>query len=149
MSLILLYLQANIRNDYKAVGLYIKFSHNWDGCNTVNKKKKHNWRSTKIFEGGARSPSSKMAKVAISLDDKDIEDLKEKLNLKKKILGKITMEISKWKERLERERDDLIGNAGEPIEKLSPRVEMKLTVINQEKLQNFLTMEQETWKGNM
>jgi len=35
------------------------------------------------------------------------------------------------------------------MEKLSARVEMKLTVMNPEELPKFLTMEQESWKGNM
>ena len=36
----------------------------------------------------------------------ELEDLEEKLNAKKKMLNKITMEISEWKERLEREREE-------------------------------------------
>lgn len=38
----------------------------------------------------------------------ELEDLEEKLNVKKKMLSKTenTMEISKWKERLEREREE-------------------------------------------
>jgi len=46
-------------------------------------------------------------------------------------------------------KDYLIRSAREPIEKLSARVEVKLTVMNQEELQKFLIMEQESWKGNM
>ena len=38
----------------------------------------------------------------------ELEDLEEKLNVKKKMLSKTenTMEISEWKERLEREREE-------------------------------------------
>ncbi len=36
----------------------------------------------------------------------ELENLEEKLNAKKKMLKKITMEISEWKERLEREREE-------------------------------------------
>ena len=39
----------------------------------------------------------------------ELEDLEEKLNVKKKMLNKITMEISEWKERLEREREEKEG----------------------------------------
>ena len=46
-------------------------------------------------------------------------------------------------------KDYLIRSVREPIEKLGARVEVKLTVMNQEELQKFLTMEQEGWKGNM
>ena len=38
----------------------------------------------------------------------ELEDLEEKLNVKKKMLSKTenTMEICQWKERLEREREE-------------------------------------------
>ena len=44
-------------------------------------------------------------------------------------------------------KDYLVRSVREPIEKLDAKVEVKLTVMNQEELQKFLTMEQEGWKG--
>jgi len=46
-------------------------------------------------------------------------------------------------------KDYLIRSVRKPIEKLSAKVDVKLTVMNQEEIQKFLTMEQESWKGNM
>ena len=43
--------------------------------------------------------------------------------------------------------DYLINSVREPIKKLGVKVEMRVTVMNQEELQNFLAMEQEFWKG--
>jgi len=43
--------------------------------------------------------------------------------------------------------DHLIDSVREPITKLGAEVELRLTVMNQEELQKFLTMEQEAWKG--
>jgi len=45
--------------------------------------------------------------------------------------------------------DYLINSVREPIEKLGAEVEVKTTVMNQEELQRFLTMEQKGWKGGM
>lgn len=44
-------------------------------------------------------------------------------------------------------KDHLINSVREPIEKLGVEVEIKATVMNQEKLQRFLAMEQDAWKG--
>jgi len=46
-------------------------------------------------------------------------------------------------------KDYLMRSMREPIEKLGAKVEVKLTVMNQEELQKFLTMEQEGWKGSL
>ncbi len=46
-------------------------------------------------------------------------------------------------------KDLLINSVREPIRKLGVEVEMKVTVMNQEELQRFLAMEQESWKGGM
>jgi len=46
-------------------------------------------------------------------------------------------------------KDYLMRSMREPIEKLGARVEVKLTVMNQEELQKFSTMEQEGWNGSM
>jgi len=45
--------------------------------------------------------------------------------------------------------DQLIGSIKEPIEKLGVEIEIIQTVMNQEEVQKFLTMEQENWKGGM
>ena len=45
--------------------------------------------------------------------------------------------------------DQLIGSIKEPIEKLGVEIEIIQTVMNQEEVQKFLTMEQENWKGSM
>jgi ATP-binding protein involved in chromosome partitioning len=45
--------------------------------------------------------------------------------------------------------EHLIDSVREPITKLGAEVELRLTVMNQEELQKFLTMEQEAWKGGM
>jgi metal-sulfur cluster biosynthetic enzyme len=44
-------------------------------------------------------------------------------------------------------KDLLINGVREPIEKLGAKVEVKLAVMNQQELQAFLTMENESWKG--
>lgn len=44
-------------------------------------------------------------------------------------------------------KEQLINSVREPVEKLSVEVEVKITVMNQEKLQRFLSMEQDAWKG--
>lgn len=44
-------------------------------------------------------------------------------------------------------KDYLVKSIKEPIEKLGAKVEVKLTVMNQEELQKFSTMEQEGRKG--
>ena len=44
-------------------------------------------------------------------------------------------------------KEQLINSVREPLEKLSVEVEVKVTVMNQEKLQRFLSMEQDAWKG--
>jgi ATP-binding protein involved in chromosome partitioning len=44
-------------------------------------------------------------------------------------------------------KDHLINSVREPIEKLGVEVEIKATVMTQEKLQRFLAMEQDAWKG--
>jgi len=44
-------------------------------------------------------------------------------------------------------KDLLINSVGEPIEKLGAKVEVKLTIMNQQELQAFLAMEHESWKG--
>jgi len=46
-------------------------------------------------------------------------------------------------------KDYLMRSMRETIEKLGAKVEVKLTVMNQEELQKFLTMEQEGWKGSL
>ena len=46
-------------------------------------------------------------------------------------------------------KDYLVRSVREPIEKLSAKVEVKLTPMDQEELQKFLIMEQESWKGTM
>ena len=46
-------------------------------------------------------------------------------------------------------KDHLINIVREPIEKLGVEVEMKATVMNQEELQRFLAMEQDTWRGGI
>lgn len=46
-------------------------------------------------------------------------------------------------------KDYLVRSVREPVEKMSAKVEVKLTVMNQEELQKFLTMEQESWKGGL
>ena len=45
--------------------------------------------------------------------------------------------------------DQLISSIKEPIDKLGMEVEVKQTIMNQNELQRFLTMEQEGWKGTM
>ena len=45
--------------------------------------------------------------------------------------------------------EHLIDSVREPITKLGAEVELRLTVMNQEELQKFLTMEQDAWKGGM
>ena len=45
--------------------------------------------------------------------------------------------------------DQLVSSIKEPIDKLGVEVEIKQTVMNQEEVQKFLTMEQENWKGTM
>lgn len=44
-------------------------------------------------------------------------------------------------------KEQLMNSVREPIMKLGVEVEVNLTVMNQEELQAFLTMEQESWKG--
>jgi metal-sulfur cluster biosynthetic enzyme len=44
-------------------------------------------------------------------------------------------------------KDLLVNSVREPIEKLGAKVEVKLAVMNQQELQAFLTMENESWKG--
>ncbi len=44
-------------------------------------------------------------------------------------------------------KDYIIRSVREPIEKLGAEIEVKLTVMNHEELQKFLTMEQAAWKG--
>jgi metal-sulfur cluster biosynthetic enzyme len=44
-------------------------------------------------------------------------------------------------------KDQLINSIREPIEELGAEVEVKITEMNQEELQKFLTMEQEAWKA--
>lgn len=44
-------------------------------------------------------------------------------------------------------KDLLVSNVREQIKKLGAKVEVKLTVMNQQELQAFLAMEQESWKG--
>ena len=45
--------------------------------------------------------------------------------------------------------DQLVSSIKEPIEKIGVEVEIKQTVMNQEEVQKFLTMEQENWKCSM
>jgi len=45
--------------------------------------------------------------------------------------------------------DQLISSIKEPIDKPGMEVEVKQTIMNQNELQRFLTMEQEGWKGTM
>ncbi len=45
--------------------------------------------------------------------------------------------------------DQLISSIKEPIEKLGVEVEIKQTMMNQDEIQKFLMMEQESWKGGM
>jgi metal-sulfur cluster biosynthetic enzyme len=45
--------------------------------------------------------------------------------------------------------DHLVNSVREPIEELGAEVEVKITVMNQEELERFLAMEQESWKGGM
>ena len=44
-------------------------------------------------------------------------------------------------------KDRLVNSIREPIEELGAEVEVKITEMNQEELQKFLTMEQEAWKA--
>ena len=44
-------------------------------------------------------------------------------------------------------RDYLVNSVVEQIKKLDVEVEVDLTIMNQEELQAFLAMEQESWKG--
>ena len=44
-------------------------------------------------------------------------------------------------------KDLLINSVREPIEKLGVKVEVKLTVMNQQELKAFITKENESWKG--
>jgi len=44
-------------------------------------------------------------------------------------------------------KDYLINSVREPIEKLGVKMEIKITVMNQEELQRFLAMEQDAWSG--
>jgi metal-sulfur cluster biosynthetic enzyme len=44
-------------------------------------------------------------------------------------------------------KDRLVNSVREPIEELGAEVEVKITEMNQEELQKFLTMEQEAWKA--
>ena len=46
-------------------------------------------------------------------------------------------------------KDYLVRSVREPIEKPNAKVEVKLTVMNQEELQKFLTMEREFWKDGI
>jgi ATP-binding protein involved in chromosome partitioning len=45
--------------------------------------------------------------------------------------------------------DQLISSIREPIDKLGIKIEVKQTIMNQDELQKFLTIEQEGWKGTM
>ena len=44
-------------------------------------------------------------------------------------------------------RDYLVNSVVEQIKKLDVEVEVDVTIMNQEELQAFLAMEQESWKG--
>ena len=44
-------------------------------------------------------------------------------------------------------RDYLVNSVVEQIKKMDVEVEVDLTIMNQEELQAFLDMEQESWKG--
>jgi metal-sulfur cluster biosynthetic enzyme len=44
-------------------------------------------------------------------------------------------------------KDYIVGSVREPIEKLNVKIEVKLTVMNQEELQKFTDLEREHWKG--
>jgi metal-sulfur cluster biosynthetic enzyme len=44
-------------------------------------------------------------------------------------------------------KDLLINSVREPVEKLGARVEVKLTVMNQQELKAFIAKENESWKG--
>jgi len=44
-------------------------------------------------------------------------------------------------------KDYLVNSVVEQIKKLDVEVEVELTIMNQEELQAFLAMEQESWKG--
>ena len=44
-------------------------------------------------------------------------------------------------------KDYIVGSVREPIEKLNVKVEVKLTVMNQEELQEFTNLERKHWKG--
>jgi metal-sulfur cluster biosynthetic enzyme len=46
-------------------------------------------------------------------------------------------------------KDYLINSVREAVKKLGLEVEIKMTEMNQEELQAFLAMEQESWKGSM
>jgi len=45
--------------------------------------------------------------------------------------------------------DYLVNSVREPIEKLGAEVEVKITVMDQEELERFLAIEQESWKGGV
>lgn len=44
-------------------------------------------------------------------------------------------------------KDYLVNSVVEQIKKMDVEVEVELTIMNQEELQAFLAMEQESWKG--
>jgi len=44
-------------------------------------------------------------------------------------------------------REILANSVSEPIKNLGAEVEVELTIMNQEELQAFLAMEQESWRG--
>ena len=70
-----------------------------------------------------------------------------KTDVAQSIFGMLPQDLYPF--QISRILDDFVRSIGEPMEKLSARVEMKLTVMNPEELPKFLTMEQESWKGNM
>ena len=45
--------------------------------------------------------------------------------------------------------DYLVNGVREAIEKLGAKVEIKITMMNQEEQKRFLAMEQENWKGGI
>ncbi len=46
-------------------------------------------------------------------------------------------------------KDYLIDSVKNPIEKLGAEVEVKITTMSQEELENFLNLEQQHWKGGI